>query len=106
METPCSNADRDLFAAFTTVTIGDGKKAKFWESSWLNGLRPKDVAPKIFEISKRKACLVSKALDNNSWISQIDTSQGLSLDHIQEFAALWGMLQEVTLSLDRKDMIL
>uniref|UniRef100_M8BAT1 Eukaryotic peptide chain release factor subunit 1-3 n=1 Tax=Aegilops tauschii TaxID=37682 RepID=M8BAT1_AEGTA len=50
---------------FTTVTIGDRKKAKFWKSSWLHGLRPRDVAPKIFEISKKKACLVSKALDNN-----------------------------------------
>ena len=64
------------------------KKAKFWESSWLHGLRPRDVAPKIFEISKKKACLVSKALDNNFWIRQIDTSKGLTLTYIQEFAAL------------------
>jgi hypothetical protein len=87
------------------LTIGDGKKAKFWESSWLNGLRAKDIVPKIFEISKWKACLVIKALDNNFWIRQIDTSHGLSLTHIQEFSTLWGMLQDVTLSLDRKDTI-
>ena len=57
METPCTDTDRDLFSASTIVTVGDGKKAKFWESSWLNGLRPKDIAPKIFEISKKEGML-------------------------------------------------
>jgi hypothetical protein len=45
---PCTPNDHDLFAAATTIIIGNGKKAKFWESSWLNGVCP-DVAPKIFE---------------------------------------------------------
>lgn len=105
METPCSDGDRDLFAAATKVSIGDGSKAKFWESSWLDGLRPKDVAPKIFEISKRKACVVSKALDNNFWIRQIDIQQGLTLTHIQQFATLWEMISGVTLRHDRQDTI-
>ena len=74
-------------------------------SSWLNGLRPKDIAPKIFEISKKKACLVCKALDNNFWVRQIDISQGLTLAHIQEFAVLWELVTEVALNPDRKDAI-
>jgi hypothetical protein len=30
------------------MTIGNGKKALFWEAAWLEGLHPKDVAPLIF----------------------------------------------------------
>lgn len=73
MGTPCNDSDIDLFVAATRVFIRDGKKAKFLESSWLNGLRPKDATPKISEISKKKVCLVSKAPDNNFLIRQIDT---------------------------------
>ena len=29
METPCNDNDRDIFAAATTIRIGDGGKAKF-----------------------------------------------------------------------------
>ena len=50
--TPCTSNDKDVFAAATRVCIGDGNKAKFWESPWLDGLRPKDIAPKKFELSK------------------------------------------------------
>jgi hypothetical protein len=40
--TPCTPQDMDLFAAATKVTIGNGKKAIFWEAPWLNGMRLKD----------------------------------------------------------------
>ena len=62
MGTPCTDKDEDLFAANTTVIIGDGKMAKFWESSWMNGVRPKGIARKIFEISKKKACVIFEIL--------------------------------------------
>ena len=52
--TPCNKHDRNLFTVDTKVKIGDGTVAKFWESSWLEGMRPKDIAPKIFEISRKK----------------------------------------------------
>jgi hypothetical protein len=35
--------DKELFAAATKVIIGDGKKARFWEAPWLDGMRPKDI---------------------------------------------------------------
>jgi hypothetical protein len=34
------------------VTTGDGKKALFWEALWLNGMRPKDIAPLFFTAQK------------------------------------------------------
>ena len=39
-ETPNDYADRSHFNAATRVTIGDGLKASFWGSSWLDGLPP------------------------------------------------------------------
>jgi hypothetical protein len=33
--TPCTPQDKELFAAATRVTIGNGKKAQFWEAPWL-----------------------------------------------------------------------
>ena len=52
--TPCNTNDKELFAAATKVTIGNGEKALFWESSWLQGMRPKDIAPLIYEVSKKR----------------------------------------------------
>ena len=54
LDTPNDDIDRRLFNAATEVTIGDGKKARFWSSSWLNGQAPSSIAPCIFEVSKRK----------------------------------------------------
>jgi hypothetical protein len=48
--TPCTTQDSELFAAATKVIIGNGRKALFWEASWLDGRRPKDIAPLIFEV--------------------------------------------------------
>jgi hypothetical protein len=50
--TPCTTQDSDLFAASTKVTKGNEKKALFWEAAWINGRRPKDIAPLIFYVSK------------------------------------------------------
>ena len=49
--------------------------------------------------------MVNKALDNNFWIQQIDTTQGLTLPHVQEFVVLWEMIDGVALNPDRKDTI-
>lgn len=54
MGNPCDEDDMDLFYASTTITIGNGAIAPFWDSPWLFGRKPKDVAPLIFECSTRK----------------------------------------------------
>jgi hypothetical protein len=102
---PCNNQDKELFAAATKISIGNGKKAIFWEDPWLDGKRPKDIAPLVYKISQGKRCSVGKALDANFWISKINTNDGLTLEHITQFATLWEMIQPVQLNSNTSDSI-
>lgn len=52
-ETPCDEHDRLFFAACSTISIGNGERAKFWTNAWLNGRRPKDIAPGLFARTKK-----------------------------------------------------
>ena len=106
MGTPCTTSDRDLFAVLTEVKIGDGQKASFWESSWLQGVRPKDIAPKIFDISCKKGVTVATALRDGHWITQINIDAGLTLEHLQQFLALWEKLATVAIQPGVQDSIL
>ena len=87
------------------MRVGSGEKALFWHASWLNGSRPKDIAPLIFERSKMKKCTVAKALEGDFWVAQINTQGGLTFDHILQFSRLWEMLQSVQLNANALDSI-
>jgi hypothetical protein len=39
--------DRQLFFSSTTVQIGDDKNTPFWETRWINGISPKELAPNL-----------------------------------------------------------
>jgi hypothetical protein len=67
MENPCNKDYMELFYAFTSVTIGNGTKASFWEDSWADGISPKVMAPSIFAISQQKSWSVYKATNNDVW---------------------------------------
>lgn len=71
---PCDDEDLDFFYASTTITVGNGAKTPFWGSRWLLGRKPKDIAPLIFEASRRKGWKVCEALKNNTWILKINPS--------------------------------
>lgn len=62
LDLPNDTRDRDLFAASTVVTIGDGKLAMFWTSSLVQGQTPKSIAPILFKRAKRKKIRVQKAI--------------------------------------------
>jgi hypothetical protein len=91
---PCTTQDKEIFATTIKVTIGDGKRASFWETPWLDGRRPMDIAPLD---RNGKNCTIYKALEEEFWISQFNTHNGLSLDHIVQFANLREMLQTIHL---------
>jgi hypothetical protein len=46
-----------------------------------------------------------KALDDDIWVSQINTQEGLIVGHISQFYKLWGKLQSVHLDHDTDDSV-
>jgi hypothetical protein len=104
LETPNDEMDRSLFCAATKVTVGDGHKASFWSSSWLDARPPKLIAPLIYEASKRKKRTVHDALVNNTWIVEV-AIEGFTIDHMSQFITLWTLLQDVILLPGTPDVI-
>jgi hypothetical protein len=78
----------ELFYAMSKVIIGNGLKARFWDAPWADGLAPKSIAPTIYSIFKNKGWSVHKGITNDAWVMQIDSSNGLSVQHLQEFVKL------------------
>jgi len=105
-EIPCNDTDQLLFAAATTITIGDGRKTKFWDSAWMQGRRPRDVAPSLFEISKRKNRTLHEALHANTWIRDIDLQHpSFSARHLAEFVQVWTETRQIHLRSGVQDEI-
>lgn len=46
-DTPCDRTDRSFFCTSTQVSLRDGRKAKFWHDSWLDGMAPRNLAPHL-----------------------------------------------------------
>jgi len=64
---PCDEVDKQLFRASTVVNLGDGRKASFWNCSWLNGRAPRDIAPDLFKLAWRKNRSVKDDITNHQW---------------------------------------
>jgi hypothetical protein len=43
-----------IFYTANIISLGNGCKIPFWHVPWLGGRSPRDIAPKIYECSKRK----------------------------------------------------
>ena len=54
LEIPCTEMDRFFFNTSTTITIGNGRKTRFWHHAWLDGEAPRNLAPQLFELVQRK----------------------------------------------------
>jgi hypothetical protein len=102
---PCLEEEMNIFFAATTITLRNGKKTHFWFAPWLNGRAPKHVAPKIFEVSKRKKWMVSQALANAAWIVNINFKAPFTEDHLAQFLELCILVNNVHLHLDVEDSI-
>lgn len=74
METPCDEIDKKLFRASTKISLGNGKKCCFWQDNWLSGCAPKDIAPAIFRLAKRKANCIHFEMEGNHWIISLKTN--------------------------------
>ena len=69
-------------------------------------LSPRCIAPSIYALSKRKKWSVREALTDDAWIRQIDISEGLSTQNLQEFTNLWEHTSQLTLVDDVSDSII
>jgi hypothetical protein len=66
-----------------------------WYSPWLGDLKPKDVAPSIFNIAKKKEFF--GGLEGDYWTSNLSFENGISDTHINEFYNLWTRIQGIHL---------
>ncbi|PVH48138.1 hypothetical protein PAHAL_4G258500 [Panicum hallii] len=96
MGTPCNKTDKLLLAASTEIQIGGGKKISFWHSVWTAGRRPKDIAPDIYALSRRKNRKLHEALsdNDNQWIRDIMLRPNITKHHLQQFIDLWVIVRE------------
>jgi hypothetical protein len=98
--------ERALFFASTTMCIGNGQKALFWEDRWVNGKAIKELAPLLYSCipnRRRKARTVADGIHGNSWARDI---QGvLGIHEIGQYLQLWILIQGTILN-DQPDQLL
>ena len=104
-EVPCNDTDRLLFNSSTTITIGNGNKARFWHHNWLEGEAPRYLAPQLFKLVRRKNRMVRQELHNGNWITVL-RARITTTTQLQEFVGLWTILQNVQLQPDVQDTII
>ncbi|XP_066333273.1 uncharacterized protein [Miscanthus floridulus] len=95
MQLPLDDEDRALFNAATRVDLGNGKRASFWCSRWLQGDAPATLFPALFQHSKRKNRTVKDALTDSKWVRDVD--HNMSAQIIGEFVDLWVRIQDTQL---------
>jgi hypothetical protein len=90
MELPVDEIDEALFAATTRVTIHNGKTAKLWTSSWLQGCSPASMFPALYNHNKKKNQTVAEAMTTDNSIRDVmhNMSATLLLDYVQ----LWHIV--------------
>lgn len=103
VDLPIDRDDLALFNAATMVTVGNGNKASFWTSHWLQGDAPAQLYPALFRHSKRKNQTVKDALTDDKWIQDVDYNMSQTI--IVEFMGLWLRLQVVELMPLQEDKI-
>jgi hypothetical protein len=72
----------------------------------MQGQRPQDLAPNIFRISKNKNKSINEAMQNRTWIKDIDLQHAsFTSQHFVEYVQLWNALSNIRLHSDREDKI-
>jgi hypothetical protein len=95
----------DLFYAYTKIVVGNGMRTNFWEAPWLDGSKPKDIAPLIYVESKRKKLTVNKATTHDAWITMIHIAGDFTITHMEQFVDIWVKLQHYYFDEDLEDTI-
>jgi hypothetical protein len=91
-----SDTETKLFRVCTAVAVGNGEKAKFWHSRWLNGQSPTEIAPELIKFAWRKNLTVKQALTDRRWMRGLQRITPTS--EVQQFVKLWNMVHHVQLT--------
>lgn len=94
---PVDSVDTALFNAATKVIVHNGRKASFWNSSWLDGRTPASVFPGLYKHSRRKNRSVRDALMGQRWVR--DIAHNLNHDLLHEFFTHWTAIWEAHIDL-------
>nr|AAL58152.1 hypothetical protein [Oryza sativa Japonica Group]AAL79345.1 Putative reverse transcriptase [Oryza sativa]AAP53273.1 hypothetical protein LOC_Os10g21410 [Oryza sativa Japonica Group] len=107
LETPCDGVDRDLFAASTKITVGDGNTTRFWDSAWIDGQRPKDLMPLVYEISKNRKKSLRQGKEDDSWVHDLtlDAGSSITINLLDQLVRLWEAVRNVHLDSEEPDQI-
>jgi hypothetical protein len=88
---PRDEDDMALFRASTKITLGNGKKALFWQDNWF-------VTGVCVTLP-----LVCKELENDNWITSI--SRLHSMAHMRDFIIVASIVANTTLDISCPDSI-
>jgi hypothetical protein len=88
---PVDDTDVALFSAATRVTVHSGKTAKFWTSSWIDGMSLPSMFPRLFEHCKKENRTVAEAMHNSTWIS--DLMHDVTTPIFGDYVMLWIMVE-------------
>lgn len=97
--------DKLLFAACTTITVGNGRKTAFWHSAWLVGQRPKDLAPLLYLKTRHKRRSLAEALLGNRWIRDLNIHEGFTTAHLLQLVNFWILIAPTQLQPQQEDTI-
>lgn len=94
-----THEEQAMFFASTTMSIGNGMTALFWEDRWINGQSVLDLAPLLYPCILKQRCkarTVAEGLANNTWARDIQGTLGLH--EIGQYLLLWQAVSHITLS--------
>jgi hypothetical protein len=101
-----SKAELDVFAASTSMVLGNGESALLWEDRWLDGKSFKEMGPEVYALVpkyRRKVHTVREALIDHAWIpNKAGAPSALAL---WQYVQLWGRLGVIQLSPDQDRMV-
>ena len=92
---PCSNVDHGVFAACSSIEIGDGTRTSFWFDQRLFGVAPKNLAPDVFLLARHKPFSVKEALLGHKLMHGL--SRINSATQVSQFVQLWSKIQHAHL---------
>jgi hypothetical protein len=94
-----STEERALFFACTSMMVGNGERALFWEDRSINGRSVSEIAPLLYNCipkRRRKIRTVSDGLQGNCWACDIQGTLGVH--EVGQYLLLWQSVQNIHLT--------